>query len=267
MRILITNDDGIHDPGLSALESAARKFGETEAVAPRDSQSAKAHSITLNDPLLVQSVRLEGNPACKSLSINGTPADCVKFAIKNHLQKEPDMVLSGINGGANIGVNVLYSGTVAAAAEAAMMGIPAIAFSADNLETERSAPDFEEAAYWVGEVLEIAIKNMPWPGYLLNVNIPTRKNRKPEGIKVCPQSDATLDDLYIAHQSDNGDTLYYLANNYNFNNPHVESDIVYLDQGYITITPLKLDLTNYKLIGKIKEIFETSPDQKVDQQL
>ena len=128
MRILLSNDDGILAPGLAALHAAAKHFGEVTVIAPRSARSASGHSITIHKPLIVQHVPPNGPEKFAGISVDGSPADCVRLAIRRLLSEPPDLVCTGINAGANVGVNVFYSGTVAGAAEAAMLGIPAVAF-------------------------------------------------------------------------------------------------------------------------------------------
>jgi 5'-nucleotidase len=146
MRILLSNDDGILAPGLAALHAAVRDLGEATVVAPSSPQSAAGHSITLKTPLVVHRVQVgDGEASFWGSSVDGRPADCVRLAVRKLLGRWPDVVLSGINAGANVGVNVFYSGTVAAAAEAAMLGIPAVALSA-GYEDSDDAIDYPRVA-------------------------------------------------------------------------------------------------------------------------
>ena len=257
MKILVCNDDGINAEGITSLALAAQNFGEVEIIAPKTHQSAKSHSLSLDTPLTLEQIQLDQLPGVKTTSIAGTPVDCIKLAIKNLLDYEPDLVLSGINAGANVGVNVLYSGTIAAAAEAAMLGIPAIALSADKLGVNDRRPDFKRAQHWTNHILEMILNHGITPGMLLNVNIPTIENVEPRGIQVCHQSDTALDDHYIPEKLADDSTAYRLANNYDFINPSSDSDIVYLRKGFITITPLQLDLTNIDLAKELDEAFSS----------
>ncbi|MCK4602916.1 MAG: 5'/3'-nucleotidase SurE, partial [Phycisphaerae bacterium] len=167
MRILLSNDDGILAPGLAALHEAVADVGEISIVAPDTSQSAAGHGITFRHPLTVRRMRIGGAGGLAGISVDGRPADCVRLAIRNLLPERPDLVLSGINAGANIGVNVFYSGTVAAAAEAAMFNIPAVALSA---EMARGQVDFERAGRLCRWVLEKLLADGLEPGDLISVN-------------------------------------------------------------------------------------------------
>jgi len=174
VRILLSNDDGIAAPGLAALRQAVADLGEVTVVAPAGPQSAAGHSITLTHPLTVRRLRVAHvQAAFDGLSVDGRPADCVRLAIRNLLPSPPDLVLSGINAGANVGVNVFYSGTVAAAAEAAMFGIPAVAFSAALHDNQPLTPEqFAAVAAHCRRVLNQLLARGLAPGDLINVNIP-----------------------------------------------------------------------------------------------
>ena len=255
MKILISNDDGIFAPGLVALVSAVRDLGEITIVAPDSPQSAAAHSITLQHPLAVQYVHLPGEAGLEGIAVSGRPADCVRLAIRNLLPSRPDLVLSGINAGANVGINVFYSGTVAAAAEAAMCGIPAIAFSG---ELENDHADFVSVAKYCRIVLDklLAVRTGGQtglaPGELINVNIPPLSEGPPLGCRVCDQSDAEVDDKYVREISPEGIERYRLGDEFEFTDPHVESDVALLLERYITITPLRLNLTDHKKLASLE---------------
>jgi len=184
MRILISNDDGILAPGIAALHSAVADMGEVSVVAPHGPQSASAHAITLRTPMAVGHVELA---EFSGISVDGRPADCVRLAVRELLDHRPDLVLTGINDSSNVGVNLFYSGTVAAAAEAAMMGIPAVAFSAASKDRR---PDFARAAILCRKVLDHLLEVGMAPGYLTNVNIPDLTiPGRPAGLSVVHQSD------------------------------------------------------------------------------
>lgn len=249
MRILLANDDGILAPGLAALYAAVRDLGEVVVVAPASPQSAKAHSITLASPLTVQRVHVGGETGFEGLSVAGSPADCVRLAIRNLLDGRPDLVLSGINAGANVGINVFYSGTVAAAAEAAMMGIPAVAFS---VETHPTETDHASVARQCRAVLDELLDGGMPAGELVNVNIPAAREGVPKGLRVCPQSDAGVDDAYVPietnppSESAAAEVRHYrLAEEYEFTDPHHASDVGLLRAGFVTVTPLRVDMTDH----------------------
>jgi 5'-nucleotidase len=250
MRILLSNDDGILAPGLAALRRAVADLGECLVVAPDTPQSAAGHSITLRVPLTVQQVRLEDGPEAffTGLSVDGRPADCVRLAIRKLLTEPVDLVLSGINAGANVGINVFYSGTVAAAAEAAMLGVPAVAFSAAMTGGE---VDFARIArlcrFVLDRLLPVRAAGQPClpAGRLVNVNIPALAPGVPRGVRVVPQSTAGVEDIYHRHEHPQGLESYKLGDTYNFTDPAGQTDVTCLEEGYITVTPLKVDMTDH----------------------
>jgi 5'-nucleotidase len=258
MRILISNDDGIGAPGLAALVAAVSDLGEITVVAPDAPQSAMAHSITLTQPLTVQYVRLPGEHSFEGMSVDGRPADCVRLAIRNLMDHRPDLVISGINAGANVGVNVFYSGTVAAAAEGAMMSIPAVAFSA-ALDANNQA-DFVAVARHCRAVLDDLLAGGLTGGDLINVNCPIVSPGYPCGVRVCEQSDADVIDTYIREDTPEGLERYRLAEEYDFTDPHEASDVYLLRQGYLTVTPLHTSLTRHERLSSLREsLAETEP--------
>ena len=240
MRILLSNDDGVTAPGLAAMADALAGAGELSIVAPADHQSAMAHAITVSDKLIVVTpTTVAGLPA---LSVGGTPADCVRLAIRELLPQRPDLVVAGINRGANIGVNIFYSGTVAAAAEAVFEGIPALAFSTEVGETE---PDFPAVAACCRRVLDLLVARGLSCRELINVNIPFLRPGWPLGVKVAPQSPARVVDTYIARPAPDGRPAYHISPDYEFLPTPGETDVNALAAGYITLTPLRMDLTSY----------------------
>lgn len=247
MRILLSNDDGILAPGLAALYAAVADMGEVSVVAPDSPQSAAGHAITLHHPLSVRPVRVDAPVEFSGVSVDGRPADCVRLAVRKLLPQPPDLVLSGINAGSNVGVNVFYSGTVAAAAEAAMCGIPAVAFSA-KLGDE---VDFARVAGYCRKVLERIIADGPAKGDLTNVNIPDLSAGPPRGVRVVPQSTAGLDDEYHRHLDEAGRESYRLAADYGFLPSHGISDVVCLAERFITVTPLKVDMTDHSRLDRM----------------
>ncbi len=259
MNILLTNDDGILAPGIAALSQAVRDMGNVIVVAPETTQSAAAHSITLNDPLICTRVELPNGII--GFSVNGRPADCVKLALVEICPKEPelpdrpDIVISGINAGANVGINVLYSGTVAAAIEAAFFNIPAIAISLaikDKLNFDCAA---EIARTVIQKIIESKLLK---PGYVLNVNIPECENSPPKGIKIVPQSTQAGTDKFERRIDPRGRVYYWLTgDNYPVKDTQ-ETDSIALSNNYITITPLMFDLTSYSIMSELKSAFRIS---------
>jgi 5'-nucleotidase len=258
MRILLSNDDGVLAPGLSALRSAVADMGEIHVVAPDSPQSAAAHAITLQAPLTVRKVHVQGGSAGSflALSVDGRPADCVRLAIRRLLVPPPDLVLTGVNAGANVGVNVFYSGTVAGAAEAAMLGIPAVAFSAAMTGTV----DFPRAAQLCRWVLDSLLKWGLGRGDFLNVNIPALGPLMPLGVRVVPQSTAELtDDYHLQSHGPDGE-VYRLGDEYSFAATDHENDVTSLAEGYVTVTPLQVDLTDHRRLADLsRRRWDSSP--------
>jgi 5'-nucleotidase len=241
MRILLSNDDGILAPGLAALYAAVADMGEVCVVAPDSPQSATGHSITLRHPLAVQKVQVDAPMRFTGISVDGRPADCVRLAVRKLLKDPPDLVLSGINAGTNVGVNVFYSGTVAAAAEAAMCGIPAVAFSACMTGGE---VDFARIARLCRWVLQQLLEKGLEPGDLINVNIPCLGPGRPVGVRVVPQSTAELEDVYHRFVDEDGREAYRLGDEFSFVRGQDNADVPSLAEGYVTITPLHVDMTD-----------------------
>jgi 5'-nucleotidase len=251
MRILISNDDGIDAPGIHALANAASRFGRVIIAAPDSAQSGAGHGITVHHPLTVRDYdfRLADNQTVEAYSIDGRPADCVRLAIKSLLAEPVDLVLSGVNRGANDGICVFYSGTVAAAAEARILGVPAMAFSA---KVAHGQVDFQRAQDWCVTVLENILADGLEPDMFLNVNFPNLGRPEwPAGIRWARQSRAELLDHYEPLQANAaGERVYQLGGDYDLGDDGEDSDSVYLAHGYVTITPLRIDLTDLATLEK-----------------
>jgi 5'-nucleotidase len=249
MKILITNDDGILAPGLEALIQSAAGLGELYVVAPETAQSAAAHSITLTEPLICRYFQLpNGTSGC---SVAGRPADCVKLAMTELLPQRPDLVISGINAGGNVGVDVLYSGTVAAALEAAFFGVPAVAISL----VIRSKVDFDYAQTAARKVLDLLLaKNLLVPGRVLNVNLPPCEIGEPRGIKVVRQSSRAWEDHYERRTDPRGRLYFWLDTAGSGKNSvyQEDTDEHAIGEGYISITPLSHDLTDTNDLALLK---------------
>jgi len=244
MRILLSNDDGILAAGLAALRAAVAAIGEVTVVAPDSAQSAAGHGITLAEPLVVRRVQLDSTDGAEGfagISVDGRPADCVRLAIRKLLPAPPDLVLTGINAGANVGVNVFYSGTVAAAAEAAMLDIPAVAFSAEA----SGELDFRRIGYLCRWVLDMLLADGLERGDLINVNIPRLGPSLPRGLRVVRQSTAEVEDAYHRRQDPPGAESYQLGRDFRFAPGRADTDVACLAEGYITVTPLHVDMTNH----------------------
>ena len=245
MNILLTNDDGIHAPGIAAAFKELTKLGDVTVVAPSDRMSGAGHSITVFEPLACEKVRVENQ--FEGYSVGGSPADCVKLAIMELCPKKPDLVISGINHGANVGINVYYSGTVAAAMEAAFYHIPAIALSCAS-EKEM---DFNAAAKYCVEVIN-KIGTHSLSG-VININIPRLSEGKPKGIKVVPQSTMGFEEYFVKNKNDAGQTLYQLSGG-DHRDTNIPSDVLDLADGFITVTALGFDMTDYKNMEKLHQV-------------
>lgn len=252
MRILIANDDGIRARGIYALAKELIKEHEVIVVAPREERSASSHSITLFKPISIKEEKLEGLD-CKAYSISGTPADCVRIGL-DRLAKDVDIVISGINRGINLGTDVIYSGTVSAAMEAAIYDYPSIAIS-QEVNWDRNDEDYTMAAEYAAYILKIAEKKYLKPNVVLNINIPNKHKSEIKGVKVCPIGKTTYTHEYIKVEEEEYPETYKVSGVRNQREEALD-DISYIDNGYITLTPLHYDLTNFKLLKEAEEIFE-----------
>lgn len=240
MHILLTNDDGITAPGMLALYQAARELGDIHIVAPSDVCSAKSHSITLFDHI---NVTEHADEHFTGHAVSGMPADCVKIGCNGLIDHPVDLVISGINAGANIGVNVLYSGTVAAAREAVIQGIPAIALSLHIGDRNRIRWDM--AVQHARTVLKQVIDHGIEPGHLLNINLPIfDDDPTTAGTRVCALSDSAMADRYAQSPGDDGSTRYCVDYGMQFRQHHENSDVHLLFDRHITITPLMVYQTH-----------------------
>jgi len=247
MRILLTNDDGIFAPGLSALREAVADMGEVTVVAPDSPQSAVGRAITLGGPVVCEHVHVDDK--YWGFAVGGRPADCVKIAIHELTDPPPGLVLSGINAGSNVGVNVFYSGTVSAAAEGALFGIPSVAFSM----TVSDEMDFGRAGRLCRWVLDGLLSGGLAGGQLVTVNLPALSAEAPCGIKVVPQSTAAITEEYQRTTQPDGKELFELSDFYEHGPQDGETDVTALAEGYITVTPLHADLTDYGQLSQLQQ--------------
>jgi 5'-nucleotidase len=237
MRILLTNDDGIHAPGLLALHNSLSSQHDLHIVAPETEMSAVGHAITLSSPLRVQEVHRQG--AFYGHAVTGTPADCVKIAVQELMEGPPEVVLSGINVGANVGVNVLYSGTVSAATEGAFLGFRAAAISLDST----NEPNFNFAAEFTSELIRFIVDNELKIGTALNVNIPALPREEIKGICITRQGMSRFEERFERRSDPRGNVYYWLAGEKIVENGTVDTDYRALREKKITITPIHYDLT------------------------
>lgn len=237
MRILLTNDDGIDAPGFKALYEVVKPLGEIAISAPDKQASATGHSISLNTPFRVQKAEWSG--VDHAYRVSSTPADCVRIAVLRLLPWKPDLVISGINQGANYGTLILYSGTVAAAAEAVILGIPAVAISL----TSHTYKNFEISAKFCAQLTQWIEKMGLEPGVLLNVNVPPLEQKEIKGVALTHQGQFRHIDDLEPHADLAGHFAYVLNSTNEPIEEHPDSDVAKVQAGYISVSPLHLDLT------------------------
>ena len=246
MKVLLTNDDGIYAPGLFALFQALKADHELTIVAPESEMSAVGHAITLTSPLRVQEVMKSGS--FYGYAVTGTPADCVKIAVQELLERPPDIILSGINPGANIGVNLLYSGTVSAATEGAFLGVRSAAISLNA----RKNPDFGFAAQFSKEIIRFMTESGLRDGTALNVNIPALPKEEIAGVCFTRQGISRFEERFERRSDPRGNVYYWLSGETPIDNGNPETDSIALKENKITITPIHYNLTCEKELRRLK---------------
>lgn len=252
MRILLTNDDGIHAEGLEVLERIARQISDDVwVVAPETDQSGVAHSLSLNDPLRVRQID------ARHFAVRGTPTDCVIMAIRSILDTPPDLVLSGINRGQNIADDVTYSGTIAAAMEGTLLGVRSIALSQAYTFGTGTGPSYDTSeAHAAGVIRSLLEFKLP-ADTLLNVNFPKDAPDMVKGVKVVRQGKREAGSLYIDSRKDGrGNPYHWLAFNNRASRATAGTDLEALQQGYISVTPLHLNLTADELMNDLEKVLE-----------
>ena len=243
--ILVTNDDGITAPGIRALISVMKDIGNVVVVAPDSPQSAMGHAITINDTLYCDPVKMTEDAVHKEYSCSGTPADCVKLATQEILHRKPDLCVSGVNHGSNSSINVIYSGTMSAAVEAGVEGIPAIGFSLLDYSLEA---DFEPCKKYIKAITEHVLdKGLP-KGVVLNVNLPKLKEKEIKGIKVCRQAKAHWVEDFDKRKSPQGRDYYWLTGEFINEDKGEDTDEWALSNGYVSVVPVQFDLTAHHFI-------------------
>jgi len=250
MRILLTNDDGVYAPGLRALRKELQKLGTVTVVAPASEQSAVGHSITILTPLLVQAVVDDDNRPM-GWAVEGRPADCVRLGLLELLKEPPDLIVSGLNAGSNAGINVLYSGTVAAAVEGSFYRHTSVAMSFET--SKPSPPNFPLAAIYARQALERLLEHPLARGTLFNVNIPSMDKGPPKGIRVVPQNVAPYVETFDRRIDPRGRVYFWNRPDYSCPDPHPDSDVFALSEGYVTITPLQFNLTHSAMLAQMKD--------------
>ncbi len=246
--ILVTNDDGITAPGLRTLVRVMNKIGDVVVVAPDSPQSGMGHAITVNDTLYVTQVSLRNGAPQKEYSCSGTPADCVKLAVNEILHRKPDLCVSGINHGSNSSINVIYSGTMSAAVEAGVEGIPAIGFSLCNYNWDAN---FTMAEPYIKKITEEALKIGIPKDVVLNVNIPDLPKKDIKGIKVCRQAKAHWKEEFDKRVNPVGKEYYWLTGTFVNEDKGQDTDEWALANGYISVVPVQFDLTAHHAIQDI----------------
>jgi 5'-nucleotidase len=245
--ILITNDDGIVAPGIRALIAVMKEIGDVIVVAPDSPQSAMGHAITINNTLKLERVHLD-NEIEQEYSCSGTPVDCVKIAVNELLQRKPDLCVSGINHGSNSSINVIYSGTMSAAVEAGIEGIPAIGFSLLDYSWDA---DFEPIKKHLKQIaLEVLQKGLP-DGVVLNVNFPKLAQDAIKGIKICRQAKAMWQEEFDKRTNPQGKEYYWLTGKFVNQDKGTDTDEWALENGYISIVPVQFDLTAHHAIQSL----------------
>ena len=243
IRILISNDDGINSAGLNALSETLRMLGEIIIVAPDRDQSAVSHSLSLYRPLRIEEI------AESIYSVDGTPTDCINLAINGILKnRKPDLIISGINKGENLGDDITYSGTVSAAMEGTLLGIPSIAISL----TTKSNFYFETASHYALMIVKYVLRRGLPEGTLLNVNIPNLPKDQVKGVKVTRQGKRVYGEPIIENTDPRGRKYYWIGGNELGSRDIENSDIAAVREGYVSVTPIKLDLTDYGLLESLK---------------
>ena len=245
--ILVTNDDGIAAPGIRALVAVMQEIGEVVVVAPDKPQSAMGHAITINNIMYLNKISAE-KATVLEYSCSGTPVDCVKLAVNEILHRKPDLCVSGINHGSNSSINVIYSGTMSAAVEAGIEGIPAIGFSL--LDYDWNA-DFDAGKNYIKQIALQVLENGLPKGVILNVNLPKLKENEIKGVKICRQANAIWMEKFDKRKTPQGKDYYWLTGEFVNNDKGEDTDEWALAHGYVSLVPVQFDLTAHHAIQQL----------------
>ena len=246
MKILLSNDDGIHARGISVLHKAIRDQGELHVVAPDTERSAAGHAITLTDPIKTISVEKDEVPF--GTAVSGTPADCIKLGLcLLHKDNPPDLVVSGINLGSNTGISVLYSGTVSAASEAVILGVPAIAISLCTYQN----PHWETAAKVAEEIVAKVARNPLPDGTLLNVNVPNIPLSELKGMKAARMGRSRFVEKFSTHLDPRGNNYYWLDGELDLLDDAADTDVRVVQDGYVALTPIQIEMTAFHTMEQV----------------
>jgi len=246
--ILVTNDDGITAPGIRALISVMNEIGDVFVVAPDSPQSGMGHAITVNNTLYCDPIVIDKDAPQKEYSCSGTPADCVKMASRQIMDRIPDLCVSGINHGSNSAINVIYSGTMSAAVEAGIEGIPAIGFSLCDYGMDAN---FEPSKKYVRSIVKNVLENGLPKGVVLNVNIPRLPEEEIKGVKICRQANAHWVEEFDKRTNPMGRRYYWLSGKFINEDKGEDTDEWALKNGYVSVVPTQFDLTAHHFIQEL----------------
>ena len=244
--ILVVNDDGITAPGIKALIEVSKTFGDVVVVAPDKPQSGMGHAITFNSTLHIQQMEVDGVPG---YACSGTPVDCVKIAVNKLLDRKPDLIVSGINHGSNSSINVIYSGTMSAAVEGALQDIPSVGFS---LLDHSIDANFGASKVVIKSIINNLLTHPLPKGICLNVNIPNVKEELITGIKLCRQAKGNWVEDYDARKDPMGRDYYWLTGKFIIDDEGTDTDEWALANNYVSVVPVKHDITDYEVLKTIK---------------
>ncbi len=246
LHILICNDDGINSEGIYALAQEIKKIADVTVIAPASQQSAVGHAITVNYPL--RAVPFHKNGDFFGTAVEGTPADCIKLGVGSLLKEKPDMIISGINHGSNTAINIIYSGTVSAATEGTVLGIPSIAMSLTSFQNL----DFTYAAKFASRLaLLVAEKGLP-ERTLLNVNVPAVPESEIKGVMITKQGISTWEDRFDVRRDPANREYFWLTGSMNIIDTEADTDQIAIKNNYISVTPVHYDLTDRKMMAEMK---------------
>tara|TARA_R110001592_G_scaffold6720_1_gene36110 strand:+ start:919 stop:1680 length:762 start_codon:yes stop_codon:yes gene_type:complete len=248
--ILVVNDDGITAPGILSLIEVVKEFGTITVVAPDKPQSGMGHAVTLNNTIRVDKTTKDG---VDYFSCSGTPVDCVKIAVNKLMTQRPDLIVSGINHGSNSSINVIYSGTMSAAVEGALEGIPSLGFSLCNHSIEA---DFTAAKFYAKKIIGQLLANNYKKGICLNVNIPNSTLELIHGVKVCKQANGNWEEDFDERIDPNGKTYYWLTGKFVVYDNTNDTDEWALANNYVSVVPVQYDVTDYSVINDLKHLEE-----------
>ncbi len=246
LQILVSNDDGIDSTGIYALVREMKKLGDVTVVAPHKQQSAVGHAITMNYPLRVSKYNKNGK--FFGYAVEGTPADCVKLAVRSLLPSPPDLLVSGINHGSNTAINIIYSGTVSAATEGTVLGIPSIAMSLTSYKSQ----EFHYAARFARKLSALVLKNGLPKGTLLNVNVPAVPENQIKGIKITRQGKTNWNDTFDTRLDPYKNTYYWLTGELEIVDHSDDTDQIAVMKKCVSITPIHYDLTEYSVLENLR---------------